>query len=131
MRTYLDTSGLVKLIVAQPESAAVRDYLRSFADDAFFTAALARTELVRAVASAGRGAVAQARTLLGALDTATLSSGLLDDAANLPPRELRSLDAISLSAALRAVTSLWAVVTYDMRMASAAVALGLTTAAPS
>lgn len=131
MRTYLDTSALVKLIVAEPESAAVRDYLRSFADDAFFTAALARTELVRAVASAGRGAVAQARTLLGALDTVTLSSGLLDDAANLPPRELRSLDAIHLSAALRAVTSLRAVVTYDMRMASAAVALGLTTAAPS
>ena len=55
MRTYLDTSALVKLVVAERESTALRGYLRAITADTLFTAALARTELVRAVAGAGAG----------------------------------------------------------------------------
>jgi uncharacterized protein len=131
MRLYLDTSALVKMVVAEPQSVAVRDYLRDYSADSLFTAPLSRTELVRAVASAGPAAVTAARMLLDELEMVTLSRAVLDDAASLPPRQLRSLDAIHLTAALRAESSLRAVVTYDARMSSAASGLGLSTAAPA
>lgn len=46
------------------------------------------------------------------------------------PSGLRSLDAIHLAAAQRAGTALRAVVTYDLRMLSAAADLGMATASP-
>ncbi len=55
MKTYLDTSALVKLVVAEDESTALQEYLRAVAADTLFTAALARTELIRAVSGAGPG----------------------------------------------------------------------------
>jgi predicted nucleic acid-binding protein len=72
-KLYLDTSALVKLIVAEPESRALSDYLHRFADDDLFTAALARTELVRAVADGGAPAITEARALLDSIDTVALS----------------------------------------------------------
>jgi uncharacterized protein len=131
VRLYLDTSALVKLIVAEPESAALSRYLRRFADDILFTAALARTELVRAVADGGPSAITQARSLLDSIDTVALSRSVLDDAATLPPPLLRSLDAIHLAAAQRAARSLRAVVTYDGRMSEAAELLGMGPVSPA
>jgi predicted nucleic acid-binding protein len=61
----------------------------------------------------------------------TLDDILLDAAADLPPRILRSLDAIHLAAARSFGVSLDAVVTYDKRMADAALALGLRCVAPA
>jgi uncharacterized protein len=130
VRLYLDTSALVKLIVAESESTALSDYVQRFAEDDLFTAALARTELVRAVADGGPPAIAEARALLDSIDTVALSRSVLDDAATLPPPRLRTLDAIHLVAAQRAGTSLRAVVTYDGRMVEAAAALGLPHVSP-
>ncbi len=130
MRTYLDTSALVKLVVAEPESTALRDYLRANAADTLFTAALARTELVRAVTGAGVRAIARARRILDDLDTINLTRGLLDTAADLRPAGLRTLDAIHLAAAQRAGTALRALLTYDARMAAAAADLGMVVEAP-
>ncbi len=130
MRTYLDTSALVKLVVAERESTALRGYLRAIAADTLFTAALARTELVRAVAGAGVRAVAQARRILDDLDTINLTRGLLDAATELRPARLRTLDAIHLAAAQRAGTELRVLVTYDNRMATAAADLGFVVEAP-
>lgn len=131
MRLYVDTSALVKLIVAEAESAALSDYMQRFVEDVLFTAALARTELVRAVADGGPAAIAEARALLDSIDTVALSRSVLDDAATLPPPRLRALDAIHLAAAQRAGTSLRAVVTYDGRMAQAATALGMPHVSPA
>lgn len=130
MRIYLDTSALVKLVVAEDESQALKNFLRADADDSLFTAALARTELIRAVAPNGSQAIADARDLLNRLDTVTLTRQLLDDASTLPPLRLRSLDAIHLAAAQRAGDSLRAVVAYDARMLAAASDLGISTASP-
>ncbi|ORB69153.1 type II toxin-antitoxin system VapC family toxin [Mycobacterium scrofulaceum] len=131
MKTYLDTSALVKLVVAEDESTALQEYLRAVAADTLFTAALARTELIRAVSGAGAGAVTQARRILDQLDTINLTRGLLDAAADLRPARLRTLDAIHLAAAQRAGTDLRAVVTYDNRMAAAAADLGIVIEAPA
>jgi len=130
MRLYMDTSALVKLVVAGDESPSLRSFLRERAEDNLFSAALARTELLRAVAANGTQAIADARKLLSGLDTVVLTRQLLDDAGTLQPMRLRSLDAIHLVAAQRAGDTLRAVVTYDARMLSAAADLGIATASP-
>jgi uncharacterized protein len=131
VRVYLDTSALVKLVQVESESVALRRYLRRHRSDARITSTLARTELVRAVAGGGAGAVAHARRLLNRLDQIVLDNEVLDDAGTLAPGAvLRSLDAIHLAAARTVVADLRAVVTYDQRMSAAAAALSLPTVAP-
>ena len=46
---YLDTFALVKLVATEAESPALRRYLGTRSDKRWFTAALTRTELIRAV----------------------------------------------------------------------------------
>lgn len=130
MKLYLDTSALVKLVSAEPESAALRGYLESHSTDIRFTAALARTELIQAATRLDPPAVAHARRLLTRLAVVALTNRLLDAAATLPSVGLRTLDAIHLAAAATA-TDLRAVITYDTRMADAAIRLGLTVAQPT
>ena len=130
MRTYLDTSALVKLVVAESESQALQDFLGAHAEDGLFSAALARTELVRAVAPNGAQAVADAQDLLNGLDIVMLTRQLLDDAGTLRPLRLPSLEAIHLAAAQRAGDALRVVITYDTRMLSAAADLSIATASP-
>jgi predicted nucleic acid-binding protein len=130
MRIYMDTSALVKLVVAEDESQALRSFLSERSEDTLFTAALTRTELIRAVAVNGPQAIADARNLLSALDAVVLTRQLLDEAGALQPPRLRSLDAIRLVAAQRAGDTLRTVVTYDARMLSAAADLGMATASP-
>ncbi len=59
-----------------------------------------------------------------------LDDSLLDTAAALDARVLRSLDAIHLAAAQRVAADLQALVTYDQRMAAAAAVLGFVVQAP-
>ncbi len=98
----MDTSALVKLVVTEEESQPLQSYLTEHEQDTLFTAALARTELLRAVAPNGPQAIVDARNLLTTLDTVVLTRQLLDDAGTLQPLRLRSLDAIHLVAAQRA-----------------------------
>src|SRR5882757_1398944 len=130
MRIYLDTSALVKLVVAEDESQSLRSFLSERVEDRLFSAALARTELIRAIAPNGAQAIADARDLLSGLDTVVLTRQLLDDAGTLLPLRLRSLDAIHLVAAQRAGDTLRAVMTYDARLLSAAADLRIPTASP-
>ena len=130
MRTYLDTSALIKLVVAEPESPSLRTYLGTIPDDTLFTAALTRTELIRAVRRIDAAAITRSRQLLGGLATVNLTNSLLDAAALLAPPLLRSLDAIHLAAAQRAGADLRAVITYDTRMADAAELLAIAVIAP-
>lgn len=129
MAVYLDSSALVKLIVAEAESNALRRYLRRRA--ARVSCALARVEVVRAVRPHGGAAVARARQILLRLDLLHLDDELLEDAATLDGSVLRSLDAIHLAAARTLGDELTAVVTYDERMTAAALRLGLPVSAPA
>jgi predicted nucleic acid-binding protein len=131
VKLYVDSSALVKLVQREPESSALRRFLRRRSEDTRVTSALARVEVVRAVGSGGPAAVAQARRLLARLNQITLDRQLLDDAAALAPATaLRSLDAIHLAAALAVGSDLRAVITYDQRMTDAATGLGLVVEAP-
>jgi uncharacterized protein len=125
---YLDSSALVKLVIAERESAALRRYLRSQPQRA--SCGLARVEVMRAVRPHGGAAITRARRLLRRLDLVQLDDELLDAAAALDAGILRSLDAIHLAAAQVLADDLTAVVTYDARMTVAAGRLGLPVAAP-
>ena len=132
MRLYLDSSAIVKLVQAEAESSALRRFLRIHQADGRVTSALARVEVVRAVARGGPAAVSQARRQLARVDQVNLDRRLLDDAATLSPGAvLRSLDAVHLASARLLGSELRAVVTYDRRMADAALALGLPVEAPA
>lgn len=125
---YLDSSALVKLVVREAESRALIVYLRR--EPERLSCGLARTEVLRAVRPLGPAAVERARRLLRAIEVVRLDDALLDAAGMLEPLTLRSLDAIHLAAAQLVAPTLRAVVTYDRRMADAAVALGFAVAAP-
>jgi predicted nucleic acid-binding protein len=128
---YLDTSALVKLVVAETESAALRRWLgRSKARRV--TSDLARVELERAVRASGapERVVEAARALFDGLAMASLGREVLDRAGTLQPTSLRTLDSIHLATALLLGADT-TVLTYDDRLASAARAIGLAVATPA
>lgn len=126
---YLDSSAIVKLAVAETESAALRRYLRRRAP--LVVSALARTEVARALLPLGPSAVQRGHEVLSRLELIRVSDRILSDAGSLLPAELRSLDAIHLATMRQLGASLRWLVTYDRRMTAAASELGITTAAPA
>lgn len=127
---YLDTSAAVKLLMVEPESPALRRWLRGQPERA--SAALLRVELVRAVRRAGLPRlIPEARRLLAGVHLIRLDDALLDRAGDLDPTELRSLDSIHLAAAASLGDDLAAVVSYDERLLAAATSMGLPTATPA
>jgi uncharacterized protein len=126
---YLDSSAIVKLVVAEEESSSLRRWVGSRTRIA--TCAIARTEVLRAVRHVGSDALAMAYRALAELDMIAVDDRLLDTAAVLDPAILRSLDAIHLAAALSLGPDLDAVVSYDARMLDGARILGLPTTRPT
>lgn len=122
MAIYLDSSAIVKLAVQEPESLALRRYLRR--RHPLVASALARTEVLRALLPAGDEAVARGRIVLQRLDLVRVNDRILSGAGVLRPPEIRSLDAIHLATAHELGDDLTAMVTYDERMAVAAKRLG-------
>lgn len=129
MAVYLDSSAAVKLIVHEPESAAVRSWLRSHPRRV--SSALIRTEILRAVRRVELGRLDQAAKALRGMTLQAIDDDVLMSAAYLGPVALRSLDAIHLATALRMADELEAIVTYDRRMIEGARALGLPVASPA
>jgi uncharacterized protein len=126
--TYLDSSAIVKLVIAEAESSALGRFLRRRRP--LVTSALARTEVTRAVLGEGEAGIARARVVLARFDVMRVNDRVLEAAGELLPAELRSLDAIHLATARQLGSDLGHVVTYDDRMLDAAHLLGLTTAMP-
>jgi uncharacterized protein len=126
---YVDSSALVKIVVEEAESLALARYLAGLPGDNRLTAAIGRTELLRAVARRGV-AVENAHSVLARLNFVTVTTSVLDVAAEIRPPELRTLDAIHLAAAM-SVPELRALVTYDNRLAEVATATGLAVVSPA
>lgn len=129
---YLDTSAFAKLVRAEPETPAMREYIARNPQSVFVSAMLLRTEALRAMARVDQRYVAQARRLLRReIAMIPLDRDLLDQAALLQPVGLRTLDAIHVAAALALGGDLSEVVTYDSRLAEAARQQGLVVASPT
>jgi predicted nucleic acid-binding protein len=127
--TYLDSSAIVKLSVQEPESAALRRYLRR--RQPYVTSALARTEVARALMPLGPGVVRRGMDVLARIDLVRINDRILVAAGALVPAEVRSLDAIHLATAQQLGAEVARIVTYDQRMAAAAQENGWLVAAPS
>jgi predicted nucleic acid-binding protein len=129
-RPYADASALVKLLLREPESDALRSYLLARPDPA--TSRISAVEVARAMARAEGSPQDEA---LAALWERTLfvevDASLADSAARLEPPALRSLDAIHLASALALADELEAFVTYDARQADVARAVGLEVVSPT
>jgi uncharacterized protein len=117
---YLDSSALVKLVVLEPESAALQVFLPRHPSR--LSSALAEVEVPRALRRAGYGAPEQRRAaeVLTRVALIDVDRGILRAAAALGRPSLRSLDAIHLATALSLGQNLAGVVTYDQRLSEAA-----------
>lgn len=131
-RAYADSSALVKLVLSEPESAALSRFLKGRGRT--LTSRLATVEVSRAVVRSAGKSPQQASVLASLwerVDIAELDPRISVVAAGLEPVGLRSLDAIHLASALAIVDELDAFITYDVRLADAARAHGLTVLAPA
>ncbi len=126
--TYVDSSAIVKLAIAEPESPALRRYLTR--RQPLVSSALARTEVTRALHPAGAQAVARGQEVLRRIQLVRVNDHVLNDAGQMQPNELRSLGAIHLASARLLGTAVRLIVTYDERMAAAAKQAGWSVAAP-
>lgn len=125
---YLDSSALVKLIVAEAESDALERFLEP--RTSFASAAVARVEVARAGRLRGPEAVSRIAGLYSKLELIRIDDPLLVAASRLAGPSLRSLDAVHVAAAQALGDALEALVTYDGQMQDAARDLGLPIAAP-
>jgi len=125
---YVDTSALVKLVVAEAETTAL---VAALTGSELVTSALVRTELRRAVLRLGlEDGSARADEVLARVAQLLIDDDVLDRAGALPPPAMRSLDALHVAAAVGLGDRLDGLVTYDVRMSAAARDFGLSVSSP-
>lgn len=119
---YADSSALVKLVVAEDESAAVQRWFVEAPD-----IICSRVAIIETTRAAGRRDhdAAHRDWVLAQLVVVELDTTIAALAATVAPAGLRTLDAIHLATALALLPDLDAFVTYDDRLAEAARAIGL------
>jgi predicted nucleic acid-binding protein len=125
---YFDSSAIVKLVVEEPESDALRAYART--GTTTVTSVVGVVEARRAAARRGGMDPREMALALGGFDVVGLDQQVADAATGIPPATLRALDAIHLATAGQFGADLQAIVTYDARMIEAARALGLPVVSP-
>ena len=125
---YIDASALVKLVIPEPESDALRAELANW--DRHVSSALARVKVVRACARIDAKAGRAAEQIVGELDLIAVDQDVLEEAALLGPAELRSLDSIHLASALLLGDALGTAIAYDDRLLEAMRAAGIAATSP-
>ncbi|MGH9205514.1 MAG: type II toxin-antitoxin system VapC family toxin [Acidimicrobiales bacterium] len=128
---YLDTSALVKLVFEERESAALEHWLMARVGLPRISSDISTVELLRVCRRVDEGALGDAGILLDGIDLLPVDRALVDNAAAVPPKELRSLDAIHLASALSIHADLTAFVAYDGRLCSAAAGAGIEVVSPA
>ena len=128
MIAYLDSSAIVKLVIRESESSALRRFLRAYAIRV--SSELARVEVIRAVRLQDIEIRARALAVLSRIRLLRIDEDVISAAATMNPAVLRSLDAIHLASAQAFGSELNAIVTYDARMREAASLIGFSTYAP-
>lgn len=127
---YVDTSAAIKLLREEQYSSDFAAFYDANDDASWVSSALLRIEVVRTVNRVMPALLPDARDLLAAFDVISIDDDIVEGAMNEPNRSLRSLDAIHLATARVLGEELDAVVTYDDRLADAAVEAGMSTLMP-
>lgn len=131
MILYADTSALLKRVIIEPESAAIRALLAYHyaAADLVTSSSVAWLEVWRALRRVSGGTVGElAAQAMSGVAEHPLTPELLNSARMIGPDTLRSLDALHLVSAVAVGAE--AMLTYDRGLADAAPALGLSVLAP-
>src|SRR6266498_1252774 len=92
---YLDSSAIVKLVVPEPETRALRELLRSWPERV--SSGVARIEVEQVARRIGAVAVRRARSVLSRIALVDLDEDVVQRAAALNLPELRTLHAIHLA----------------------------------
>ena len=129
MTVYLDTSALAKLVVAEDESPHLRRWMCERRYVPLVTNSIGVVELRRLAARINQQTLSTAVRLLARISVVDLTPDALTLAAEIPPPEVRTLDALHVASAAL-VSDLDFVVTYDGRMVTAATAFGLPVVTP-
>lgn len=125
---YLDPSALVKLVVHEPETQALREARRSWPERV--SSVVAEIEVERVGRRVGVGATRRTRSVLARIALVDLDEQIRRRAGAMGPPELRTLDAIHLATALSLGDDLGAVCAYDARLRDAAAAAGVEVLTP-
>jgi hypothetical protein len=127
---YLDSSALLKLVLPERETVALRGALAGWPD--WVSSWLSAVECRRALRRARGNASERARMdhVLASCTLLRVEEPALRLAETIGSTELRSLDAIHLACAVSIGDYPDAFVTYDVRLASAAREIGLNVLSP-
>ncbi len=127
---YLDASALVHLVEENERSQHLRSWLDLNAHLPFATSQITEVELPRTLHRLGHPTpVERAERLMEGLMRVETDNAIRKLAARLPDPFLRSLDALHLSCAAQLGPRL-TIVTYDKKMARAAVRSGAVAVSP-
>ncbi|MBO0687594.1 MAG: type II toxin-antitoxin system VapC family toxin [Candidatus Dormibacteraeota bacterium] len=126
---YVDSSAFVKLVVTEPETAALRRDLSKWTR--LTSSVLLVGEVMRAVLRTAPTSMQVASGLLASVDLVGVTRARVQQAGQLQPPQLRTVDALHLVSALAVGGRLGALVTYDERMAAAAQWYGLPVVTPT
>ncbi len=131
MTYYFDTSALVKLIIREDETDAMRTFMSEQPPEVrAVSSALVEVELIRVTTERAPRRANDARQLLEHFVMVSLNLNVLRSASLLLPGSgVRTLDAIHLASAMQ-IPDLDAIVTYDKRMQKAAAMVGIKVLAP-
>lgn len=123
---YIDSSALVKLVVAEAETNALKKMIRRF--PALITSTVAAIEVVKAARLSNPALEAEARLLVEGCLRVELDGDVIGNAQRLAGPALPTLDAIHLASAIGVRAQ--RMVVYDRRLAQAARESGLEILAP-
>jgi uncharacterized protein len=128
---YLDSAAIVKLVHAESETEALRNWLDERIETGWTSSVLAEIESSRALARHAPEAVSRLPPVLDLIELVELDAGIRILAQTVKPAAVPSLNAIHLATALRIGAQLTSFVTYDKRLADAAQTAGLTVDMPA
>jgi predicted nucleic acid-binding protein len=125
---YLDSAAVVKLVHAENETHALREWLDERIDWPWTSSALLEVEAFRALARYAPEAASRLHPVLDLVNLVAIDAGIRILAQTVRPATVRSLDAIHLATALRIQPEFF--ITYDKRLADAAREAGFAVEAP-
>ena len=125
---YIDASALTKVVVDEADSGAM---LRCYAEAERVACSRIGVVEVRRAVGRRRHDRDHLDAVIASVEIMEFDSATAERASAMAPRGLRTLDAIHLATAAGLLGELGAFVTYDLRQAEAARALGLPVLAPA
>ncbi len=125
---YADSSALVKLVIEEPESAALQQHLNGAYLLATSRIAVVEVSRATALANPDQEVREEVERLLASCMLVAVSAHLLRSARNLTADTVRTLDAIHLASALRIEAD--ELLAYDHRLLAAAAEHGMTAVSP-